>query len=108
MEDIKKSREEINIIDKQMAELFEKRMSAVKSICEYKMKKGIPVEDKGREAEVVFQNSEYINDDDIREYYVSFIKDTMAISRAYQHRLMEGLKVEQPKAHRPVTGLTAI
>lgn len=93
MEDIKKAREEINAIDKQMAELFEKRMKAVKDICEYKMKMGLPVEDKGREAEVIFKNSEYISDDDIREYYVSFIKDTMAISRAYQHRLMEGLKV---------------
>jgi chorismate mutase/prephenate dehydratase len=93
MDKLLNSRDEINKIDREMAELFEKRMEAVKSVCEYKVQKGLPVEDFQREKAVIEKNSEYILSDDIRDYYVSFIKNTMEVSRKYQHKLMEGMKV---------------
>lgn len=92
MDKLSESRNRINEIDKTMAELFESRMDAVKCVCEYKVKNGIPVEDSARENAVVERNSGFIESDEIRDYYITFIKDTMAVSRAYQHKLMEGMK----------------
>ena len=42
-------RKKINEIDKEMAKLFEMRMSAVKNIAEYKKSAGLPIFDKERE-----------------------------------------------------------
>lgn len=93
MDKLQKSRERINEIDKQMAKLFEQRMKAVENICEYKTEKGLPIEDGSRERDVIEKNSGYISDDNIRDFYVNFIKSNMSISKQYQHRLMKGMKV---------------
>ena len=45
MTDLEKARLEINDIDKQMAQLFEKRMSAVRLVAEYKRLNGVRVTD---------------------------------------------------------------
>lgn len=88
-----KARKEINEIDKKMAELFVKRMRAAEMVAEYKKERGLAILDETREAEVIRRNSAMVDDDLIREYYVRFLKDTMAVSRSYQSRLMEGMKV---------------
>ena len=88
-----KARKEINEIDKQMAELFVKRMHAAEAVAEYKKERGLAILDEAREEEVVRRNSAYIEDEEIREYYVNFLRGNMAVSRAYQSRLMQGMKV---------------
>ena len=93
MEKLNKARREINEIDKQMAALFEERMKAVRFVAEYKAERGLPILDGGREAEIIRTNSSFVSDDDVRSYYVSFLKHNMELSKQYQHRLMEGLKV---------------
>ena len=93
MEKLNQARNQINDIDRQMAALFEKRMQAVKEICAYKMENGLPIEDSARERAVIEKNSAYIEDADIRDFYVNFIKSNMEISKSYQHRLMQGLRV---------------
>ena len=93
MERLQEARESINQIDKQMADLFEARMHAVENILAYKRENGFPIEDSGRERIVIENNAAYIKDAAIREFYVNFIKNTMLVSKAYQHRLMQGLRV---------------
>ena len=88
-----KARKEINEIDRQMAELFVQRMRAAEAVAEYKKERGLAILDEAREAEVVRNGSARVEDETIREYYVNFLKNTMAVSRAYQGRLMEGMKV---------------
>ena len=88
-----KARKEINEIDKQIAELFVKRMHAAEDIAEYKKQRGLAILDQTREEEIIKRNSEYISDELIREYYVEFLRDTMKVSRAYQSRIIEGMKV---------------
>lgn len=87
------ARSEINRIDKEMAELFEQRMNAVKKVAEYKIEHGIPVLDKSREQQIADKNGKYIKDDFIRRYYMGFLNDTMAHSRAMQESLMSGMKI---------------
>ena len=93
MDKLIEAREIINETDKQIAELFEKRMQAVKQVAEYKKERGLPIFDSSRENEVVKANSDFITDESIKEFYVPFIKNTMDVSKRYQHRIMEGLNV---------------
>lgn len=88
-----KARKEINEIDKEMAELFVKRMRAAEAVAEYKKERGLSILDEAREEEVVRRNSALIEDETLREYYVNFLRGNMAVSRAYQSRLMEGMRV---------------
>ena len=93
MEALKQAREKINIIDREMAKLFEERMECAEAIAEYKKERGLAIYDKAREDEIVRRNSEYIADPVIREYYVNFLKSNMSVSRDYQSRLMQGARV---------------
>ncbi len=87
------ARRKINDIDREMAALFEKRMTAAEAIAEYKMERGLAVYDGAREDEVIRQNSALIKDERVREYYVNFLRATMSVSREYQSRIMTGLKI---------------
>lgn len=87
------AREEITSIDKQMAQLFEKRMQAARMVAEYKREKGLPIFDAGREQYLIEKNTAYIGDDELRDYYVDFLKSTMDISKSYQKRLLGGMRV---------------
>ena len=93
MDNLKSAREKINIIDKEMAKLFEERMRCAESIAAYKKERGLPIYDKNREDEIIRKNSEYVSDPTIREYYVNFLKNNMSVSRDYQSRLMNGARV---------------
>lgn len=93
MDKLNKAREVINAVDEQLAALFIKRMNAVKQIAEYKQERGLPVLDEAREAEVIKRNAELFADDQLREYFVSFLKSNMKISRRFQKRLISGIKV---------------
>ena len=93
MSDLKEARKQINEIDRQMAELFEKRMMAAQIIAAHKKSVGMPILDEKREREVIISNSAYVSDPVIREHYVSFIESTMKVSRAYQSRLNDGMRI---------------
>jgi len=93
MASLKEARKKINEIDKEMAQLFVKRMAAAKEIAEYKKEHGLKIYDAAREDEVIRRNAELVEDELVREYYVNFLKNNMAVSRAWQDRLMEGMRV---------------
>lgn len=93
MDKLEQARLTINAVDKEMAELFERRMNAVKDVAEYKLERGLQIFDPQREQRVIESNSLYIQDEEIRSYYVRFLQDTMNVSKQYQRRIMEGLKV---------------
>lgn len=86
------ARKRINQIDKEMAKLFKARLDAVKTVAEYKAENGLDIFDPVREAEVIKNNSELIENEVTREHYVNFLNDVMAISRAYQTRLMNDMR----------------
>lgn len=88
MTELENARKKINEIDEKMAELFVSRMKAVQEVAEYKQTRGLPVLDEKREAEVVQKNAEKVKEQDLKEYYVRFLKNNMSVSRAYQERLL--------------------
>ncbi len=88
-----KARNEINEIDAQMAELFVRRMRAAAEVAAYKKEHALPILDAAREEQVVQNNAKLVEDETLREYYVNFIRNNMAVSRAYQSRLMDGMRI---------------
>ncbi len=93
MNELEKARKIISEVDAEMAALFEKRMHAAELVAAYKQEKGLPVFDAAREQLLIEQGSERIGDEGLRSYYVSFLQHTMDVSKSYQHRLLEGMRV---------------
>lgn len=93
MDKLEEAREKINEIDKTMAELFCKRMEAVKQVAESKQEMGLPVLNLKREDEVINRNTKFVKSPELRSYYVNFLKYTMDLSKSYQHRLLKGIRV---------------
>ncbi len=89
------ARKIIDTVDRKMAELFCRRMEAAKLVAEHKMEYGLPILDPAREEQVVRKNSEYLEGqpEAVKACYVNFLRETMAVSRHYQSRIMEGMKV---------------
>ena len=93
MKGIDEARKEIELVDAQMTELFERRMACAKCIAEYKMEKGLPVYDAAREKILIEKNVGYIKNSENEQYYREFLDGVLTVSKRYQHKLMTSLKV---------------
>ena len=82
------ARAEIDDVDREMAELFARRMRAVESIASFKAERGLPIYNPEREAEVLERNAALV-DDELRPYYLRFMESVMDQSRQYQCQLIE-------------------
>ncbi len=87
------ARKTISDIDKEIAVLFEKRMKASETVAEYKKTNGLPIEDLVRESQLLENNSQLVSNDEIRSYYVNFQKNIMKLSKDYQRKLNDGMRV---------------
>lgn len=86
MTEIEKARGVIDQCDRELAELFARRMEAVDKIADYKRAEGLPVLDAAREAEVIERGCAAIGESPYRGEYRSLLTAMMAISRSYQAR----------------------
>ena len=93
MNELETSRAQIAALDKEMAALFEKRMQAVEGVLSYKIRNGLPILDAAQEERVLSRGAAYIDNPVLQEYYVLFQRGVMDISKAYQSRLMQGMKI---------------
>ncbi len=108
MDSLKNAREIINEVDRQMAELFVKRMDAAKEVARYKKEHALQITDAVREAEVIERNSQYVEDDALRSYYVSFLRHNMELSKTLQHRLLDGMRVAYSGVEGAFANITAM
>ena len=92
MNELEEARRVISETDAAMASLFETRMRAVEQVAAYKKERGLPILDPEREDAVVKAGCARVEDPVLREYYVRFLRDVMATSRAYQSRLISGIR----------------
>ncbi len=88
MNQLEKARRKINEIDQEMAKLFEKRMTAVEEVVEYKKEHQLAILDRSREQFVIDHNSQYIQEEKYKEYYKEMMVQLMAISRQYQKTII--------------------
>ena len=94
MTELEKLRNEINAIDEQMAQLFERRMQTSGSIAAYKREHGLSVRDRAREQQLIDHNRSYIEDAEIETFYIRFLEVLMDLSRQYQARQMSRKKTD--------------
>ena len=88
MNKLENARKQINHIDKEMAELFEKRMQALEDVVDYKLSNQMPVLDSSRERELIDKNMKYIKDCKYKDSYVSFLHHMLEVSKGYQKQII--------------------
>lgn len=93
MTELEIARQIINETDKEMAALFEKRMDAARMVAHYKQEHGLQIDDFAREDQLITRNCSLIKNEDYTSYYVNFLRETINLSKAYQHRLLDGMRV---------------
>lgn len=86
-------RARIDDVDREMATLFRRRMEAVREVATIKRETGEAIYDPRREASVVADRTAELDDATLAPYYSEWLRQTMALSRAYQKRLLEGIRV---------------
>lgn len=93
MTELENARKAIDEADKKIAELFEKRMSAVKEVAEYKASHGLPIFDSEREKAVIEKNVNRLQNDELKGYFSSLLSSFMDVSKKYQESIINGMKV---------------
>lgn len=88
MDQLQQARAEIDEIDAKMAALFEQRMQAVGQVAQYKARTGKQVFDPAREEIVLEKNTARVQNPELQPYYRAFLREALAVSRAYQHVLI--------------------
>ncbi len=81
-------RQEIDIIDQSMQNLFLERMQVAKKIALYKKENDLPVFDSTREKEIIDKNVKRIDDLELVELYQEFYKKMLDVSKKYQERII--------------------
>lgn len=81
---INNTRQQIDLIDKALLQLFEQRMNMVKNIVHYKKKRGLTIEDNIREAHIIKQVCSDLIHKEYEPYAIEFFRSLMSISRQYQ------------------------
>ncbi|MCC0629374.1 MULTISPECIES: prephenate dehydratase [unclassified Clostridioides] len=88
MEDLTRYRHEIDNIDKELIQLFEKRMNTVLEIAKHKMKNNTAILQKDREEKVLSRAVDNLDNKVYSQETIQFFNSIMEISRGLQKRLM--------------------
>lgn len=86
MEYLQELRDKIDSIDKEMVQLFEKRMEVILNIAVYKMENNIPILNISREEEVIDKNTIYLKNRELEDYFREFYINLMDLSKNYQNQ----------------------
>ncbi|MCC3865646.1 chorismate mutase [Terrisporobacter petrolearius] len=85
MDNLKKYRDEIDEIDKQITELFERRMDISREISRCKKEQEIGILNARREEEVIQKNLSYLKNKDYRFVLEGFFRNLMNLSKLIQN-----------------------
>lgn len=83
MEELLELRKKLDVIDKELAELFEKRMEVIEQVRQCKLKNDLPILDSSREKKMKENNNTYIKNKEFVPYYEEFLKGVTTISKQY-------------------------
>lgn len=79
----------INEVDKKMLELFKERMKAVREVAVYKKENNLAVFDSKREEELINKNLKLLNNEELNDYYLTFLNGVLKSSKDYQKDLIK-------------------
>lgn len=92
MIDLQESRKKIDEVDRQMVELFEKRMELAMDIAEYKRSVGKPIYDASREEEKLASLMTLTRNEFNKKAVADLFKQIMSMSRRLQYMLLDNLQ----------------
>ncbi len=101
MKDLEQCRKEIDEIDEQLMELFEKRMNLSKEVIIYKLANNLEIYQPDREKTVIEKNVSYIHNDQLKGYGTAFIQAIMDISKDYQEDFIPAESLVRPVFPQP-------
>ena len=84
-----KQRAEIDVIDREIVSLFERRMQVVMDVARIKKENGIAIFDASREKEVIAKVQSYLKDATLKEELAEAYETLMKVSKDYQQKQME-------------------
>lgn len=90
MKSLLECREVLNALDPKIKELFIQRMYTVKDVALYKKDNDLPIFDESREESMIERLSSNI-DEELKPYYLEFLKAILKISKDYQKDLIDKL-----------------
>ena len=85
---LEKQRAEIDAIDREIVELFERRMQVVVDVARIKKVNGIAILDASREKEVIAKVQSYLKDAALKEELAEAYETLMKVSKDYQKKRM--------------------
>ncbi len=89
---LEEAREIINEVDKEMIQLFIKRMAAIKMVAEYKLENNIAIFDSKREDTIKNKNLDILSNKQLEKYYLTFLEGVLNSSKDYQKDFLEQRK----------------
>ena len=85
---LEKQRAEIDVIDREIVALFERRMQVVVDVARIKKENGIAILDANREKEVIAKVQSYLKDAALKEELAEAYETLMKVSKDYQKKRM--------------------
>lgn len=76
-------RKQLDEIDKNLAELFEKRMEVIENVRVVKLQNNLPILDANREKSMKESNDKFIKNKEFVPYYTEFLTSCTTISKQY-------------------------
>ena len=89
MDELKLLRDEIDVIDRQIAALFQQRMDVTYRVGQYKVRNNMNVLDESREKEVLAAKAALTDDPAMQGDLTTLFEGIMSISRKQQRRLVQ-------------------
>ncbi|MDY2727562.1 MAG: chorismate mutase [Candidatus Onthovivens sp.] len=92
MDKIEEYRKEIDEIDSEIIELFERRMDVVKQVIDFKIRNNFPVTDSSREELMLQKNLNKIKNSEYKAYYFEVLNGFLKASKQMQNDFLSNKK----------------
>lgn len=89
MNRLEEYRKEIDLIDKEMIALFERRMDVARKVGEYKKENNMEILNSKREEEVIEKNINNLKNKDYKDIGREFFENLMKLSRSLQKDIIK-------------------
>lgn len=87
--DLKEIRKEIDALDRQMVECFERRMNIVLKVADYKAQNNMCILDREREQQVINKNKALLHNPAYAQALQGVLEEVMRVSRELQTELLD-------------------